>query len=117
MEYEKSNLHITKKILGGVSIQSAVAAYIPPIMYKRNSDGDTLDLKGMGDEYYDDAVPYEGIYANYIEEIIKISNGDIKNVTYTHGSRASRVIHPKSMYTATVQDVADGLVDMAVGPL
>jgi len=37
-------------------------------------------------------------------------------MTYTFGSASSRLLHPTSSFTAVVQDVKDGLVDMGVGP-
>lgn len=51
-----------------------------------------------------------------MKAIERISGGDFK-VEYTHGSRASHVVHPASGGTARVQDVADGLVDMSVAPI
>lgn len=52
----------------------------------------------------------------YIDEIMKISNGDIKQINFTHGSKASLRMHPTSRFTAAVQDINDGLVDLSVGP-
>jgi len=46
----------------------------------------------------------------------QISNGDIQSMELTHRSRVSGIVHPGSSYTAAVQDVQDGLVDMAIGP-
>jgi hypothetical protein len=46
----------------------------------------------------------------------QISNGDIKNISYTYRSKSSSLVHPKSSFTAAVQDIADGLVDISVGP-
>jgi len=46
----------------------------------------------------------------------QISNGDIQSMNFTHRSRVSGIVHPASSFTAAVQDIEDGLVDMAVGP-
>jgi len=46
---------------------------------------------------------------------VRVSNGDIGGLNFTHVSRASNLEHPSSSYTAAVQDIANGLVDM-VGP-
>ena len=46
----------------------------------------------------------------------QISKGDIQNITYTSRSKASSHVHPTSKFTAAVQDIEDGLVDMSVGP-
>ena len=37
-------------------------------------------------------------------------------MTYTHTSKASLKMYPTSSFTAAVQDVENGLVDMALGP-
>jgi hypothetical protein len=37
-------------------------------------------------------------------------------MNFTHRSRVSGIVHPSSSFTAAVQDIEDGLVDMAVGP-
>jgi len=67
-----------------------------------------------GSEYYDNNVPYEGVYPTFVESIVKISKGDITNITYTHRSKVSTDLHPTSLFTAAIQDVQDGLVDMSV---
>ena len=46
----------------------------------------------------------------------QISKGDIQSMNFTHRSRVSGIVHPASSFTAAVQDIEDGLVDMAVGP-
>ena len=46
----------------------------------------------------------------------QISNGDIRSMDITHRSKVSGIVHPASSFTAAVQDVQDGLVDMAIGP-
>ena len=67
-------------------------------------------------KYNDNSVPFEGVYINYINDIKKIAGGDIKNIVYTPRSKASGIVHPYSSYTAAVQDIEDGIVDMAIGP-
>lgn len=52
---------------------------------------------------------------NYIESLRHLANDDF-NISYTYGSKASRLLHPASSFTAAVQDVKDGLVDFGVGP-
>ena len=61
------------------------------------------------------SIPFAGVYINYINEIVSISNGGIKDIAYTHQSKASDILHPTS-FTAAVQDIEDGLADMGVGP-
>jgi len=46
----------------------------------------------------------------------QFSNGDIKQVNNTHVSKSSYLMHPTSSFTAAVQDISDGLVDLSVGP-
>ncbi|KAL7531912.1 hypothetical protein ACHAWF_003952 [Thalassiosira exigua] len=96
--------------LGGVTIKAAVpAAYFSPFAYKRDLNGEIL--KESGNEYYNDDIPFEGALIDYLHRLQAISGGDF-NVTYTHASRASSLVHPDSAYTAVVQDIEDGLVDM-----
>ena len=78
-------------------------------IYTRADDSDNT-------YYFDDTIPFGGVYLDYMNDIVKLSNGDIQNVTYTHTSRASMKQYPSSKFTAAVQDVENGLVDMAVGP-
>jgi len=78
-------------------------------MYKRADDSDNT-------YYFDDTIPFGGVYVDYMNSIVQLSNGDIQNMTYTHTSRASMKQYPSSSFTAAVQDVENGLVDMAVGP-
>lgn len=79
-------------------------------MCKRDSNGEIL--ANLGDEYYDDSTPYEGVYVHYLKKIMEVSNGDIRSMTFTHRSRASSILSPTSNFTAAVHDVEDGLVDM-----
>jgi len=105
---------VDSKALGGVSISGNIPTYMLPMMYKRDINGEALTTPGS--EYYDDSIPYEGAYLQYVKKIMEISNGDIRNITVTHRSKASSLVHPTSSYTAAVQDLNDGLVDMAIGP-
>ena len=93
---------------------ASVPKYQVPIMFKRDENGEPLG--SAGSEYYDNSIGYDGIFPDYIENIVRISSGDIKNVSYTYRSRASSIIHPTSSYTATVQDIQDGLIDIGVAP-
>lgn len=61
------------------------------------------------------SIPFEGVLINYLNALQDLSNNDF-NVTYTYGSKASKLVHPTSAYTAVVQDIQDGLVDMVVAP-
>jgi len=99
--------------LGGITIDANIPSYLFPMMYKKDSDGNVLS---QGSGYYDDTIPYEGVYIHHLNQIVAISNGDIQNITLTHRSRASGIVHPTSSYTAAVQDIKDGLISMGVGP-
>ena len=59
------------------------------------------------------SVPHEGVHIDFVKSLQDISGGDF-TVEYTHGSRASRLVHPSSPGTAAVQDVADGLVGKCI---
>ena len=99
----------------GVVILASVPTYQYPTIYKRDPvSGDPLTV--VGSEYYNNSIGYEGIFPDYIKSIVGISKGDIKNVSYTYRSRSSNILHPASSYTATVQDIEDGLIDMGVAP-
>ncbi|KAL7491052.1 hypothetical protein ACHAWT_000530, partial [Skeletonema menzelii] len=107
----------TLSVAGGVNITAAVPTFQHPMMNKQLPDGTILWTRTEDRKYYyDDTIPYGGIYIDYINSIVKLSDGDIQNVTFTHTSRASAKQHPRSSFTAAVQDVENGLVDMAVGP-
>jgi len=101
--------------LGHITIKANVPTYVVPMLYKRDPNSNDI-LHVTGSEYYDNSVPYEGVYPTFAERIMKFSGGDIKNITYTHRSKVSSDIHPTSSFTAAVQDIQDGLVDMSVGP-
>jgi len=110
--YKKEQLP-ADKVLGAVSLLS-LATNVMPFGFKRGPTGDILSSTSPA--YKNDSVPYQGVYIDYINELIGISNGDIRMINYTHKSNAASVMNPTSTGTATVQDVADGLVNLAVGP-
>ncbi|KAL7545089.1 hypothetical protein ACHAWF_010799 [Thalassiosira exigua] len=101
--------------LGGIEVGAAIPTYLWPMMFKRDDESEE-PLSSPGAEYFDDGRPFEGVYINYANRIVEISNGDIRNLTITHRSRASSIVHPASSFTAAVQDIQDGLIDMAIGP-
>mmetsp|Transcript_9466 Transcript_9466/g.14630 ORF Transcript_9466/g.14630 Transcript_9466/m.14630 type:complete len:255 (+) Transcript_9466:87-851(+) len=97
-------------VFNGIDLQVAVPIYLKPMLYKRDSNGEILTK--FGDEYYDDNIPYEGVYIDYLKKIMEISNGDIRSMTFTHRSRASSILSPLSGGKAAIHDIEDGLVDM-----
>ena len=115
-----------KQTLGGITIMATCpTAYFPPYNYKRSPTGDILVVAGEG--HYDNrwacfcnnssitdystkchhnmtfclwhSVPYEGVLINYLKSLEEISNGDF-SLSFTYGSKASELVHPKSAYTA-----------------
>lgn len=104
-----------KQTLGGVTILTTTPqAYFPPYHYKRNGEGEILSLPG--EEYWNVSIPYEGVMIDYLDQVQALADGDF-TIEWTFGSKASRLVHPSSAYTASVQDIQDGLIDMAVGPI
>eukprot|EP00986_Skeletonema_menzelii_P001101 scaffold298_cov130-Skeletonema_menzelii.AAC.4 len=105
-------------VAGGVNISVAVPGlYVYPMINKQLPDGTILWTTTEDKRYYfDDTIPYGGIYIDYVNSLVNVSNGDIQNMTFTHTSRASMKRYPTSSFTAAVRDVENGLVDMAVGP-
>mmetsp|Transcript_41160 Transcript_41160/g.86336 ORF Transcript_41160/g.86336 Transcript_41160/m.86336 type:complete len:622 (-) Transcript_41160:278-2143(-) len=114
LEAEKGMDYAGDHPFGGVSIDAAIPMYVYPMMYKRDSNEEVLITSG--EEFYDDNIPYEGVYINYANNIQKLSRGDIQNMTLTHKSRVSGIVHPQSSFTASIQDIEDGFIDMAIGP-
>mmetsp|Transcript_23990 Transcript_23990/g.43164 ORF Transcript_23990/g.43164 Transcript_23990/m.43164 type:complete len:337 (+) Transcript_23990:534-1544(+) len=92
-----------------------ISSLLVAVVYKRDPTSKE-SLNVTGSEYYDNNIPYEGIYPTIVKKIVKSSKGGIKNITYTHRSRVSSDLHPESSFTAAIQDIQDGLVDMSVGP-
>ncbi|KAL3779463.1 hypothetical protein ACHAWO_006448 [Cyclotella atomus] len=101
-------------VLGNIAIVSTPIYVIYPMVFK--NDANSVNLGTGSPEYKDDSVPFEGVYIDYAEELMRVSNGDIAMINYTHRSNAADLGYPSSPGTATVQDVADGLIDMAIGP-
>ena len=99
-------------ILGGVTIEAAVPTYNDPLHYKRDAAGVILNVAGT--EFYNNSAPYEGVTIDFLHALQLESKEDF-NLSYTFGSRSSRLVHPTSSYTSVVQDVHDGLIDMGVG--
>ena len=105
-------------VAGGVNISVAVPGlYVYPMINKQLPDGTILWTTTEDKRYYfDDTIPYGGIYIDYVNSVVNISKGDIQSVAFTHTSRASLKRFSDSRYDAAVRDVENGLVDMAVGP-
>ena len=49
----------------------AVPTYLNPYMYKRDSEGEII--LDRGDEYYDDSIPYDGVYIHFAKQIMEVS--------------------------------------------
>ena len=94
-------------------LHSYLLTYSLLVMYKRDSSGEIIQPEERGDEFFNDNIPFEGIYINFVKSIMEISKGDIRSMNFTHRSRVSSIVHPTSSFTAAVQDIEDGLVDMA----
>ena len=104
-------------MVGGLSISADIPTFQFPMLNKQLDDGTLLYKREDGDiRYFNDSIPFGGLYVDYLNTIKDLSNGDIQNVTYTHTSKASLKMYPTSSFTAAVQDVENGLVDMALGP-
>lgn len=101
------------QVLGGIPIISTASYVVSPMVYKTDINGEVL-VAGSP-EYKNDSVPFEGVYISYMEELMSLSKGDIA-INYTHRSNSADNMYPTSAGTAAVQDVADGLLDMAIGP-
>ena len=105
---------VGNRALGGASIVASTPHYVFPMVFKKDIYGEPISSPGI--EYYDNSVPFDGVYPTYVQQLVEISNGDIKNITLKHHSKAADIVHPSSSFTAAVQDVQDGLVDLAIGP-
>jgi len=107
--------NVQKETLGGATILVTTPQhYFYPYNYKRNELGEVLSEPG--EEYWNNSIPFEGAMVEYLDQLQTLAKGDF-NVEWTFGSKSSMLIHPNSPYTASVQDVQDGLVDMALGPI
>jgi hypothetical protein len=109
--YKESGTNV--QVLGGIPIISTASYVVSPMIYKTDANGDLL-IAGSA-EYKNDSVPFEGVYIDYMKQLIGVANGDIA-IKYTHRSATADHMYPESAGTAAVQDVADGLLDMAIGP-
>jgi len=49
----------------------AVPTYLNPYMYKRDTEGEIL--LDRGDEYYDDSIPYDGVFIHFAKQIMEVS--------------------------------------------
>jgi len=101
--------------MNNITIRANVPKYMIPMIYKKDPLNGEI-LASAGNEYYNNSLPFKGIYADYMKKLVKISNGDFRNIIYTYRSKSSSLLHPNSSFTAAVQDIMDGLVDMSVGP-
>jgi len=54
----------------------AVPTYLNPYMYKMDSEREIL--LDRGDEYYDDSVPYDGVYIHFAKQIMEVSSRRIE---------------------------------------
>eukprot|EP00985_Skeletonema_marinoi_P034995 scaffold45345_cov212-Skeletonema_marinoi.AAC.1 len=110
------SLATNASVVGGISITATVPRDDDETLNKKWPDGTILTPRETEDNYFDDTIPFGGIYIDYMNSIVKLSKGDIRNVTYTHTSRGSLNRYKAgSRFTAAVPDVQNGLVDMAVG--
>ena len=104
-------------VMGGISLSAAIPDYQFPMLGKQSTNGTELTHQHeRGEEYFNDSIPFTGLYIDYINSLVQISNEDIQNVTFTHTSKANLKRYSASSFTAAVRDVENGLVDMAVGP-
>mmetsp|Transcript_30958 Transcript_30958/g.48486 ORF Transcript_30958/g.48486 Transcript_30958/m.48486 type:complete len:749 (-) Transcript_30958:92-2338(-) len=103
-------------VISGTDLAAIIPDYRYPTMNKQLPGGAVWERTEDNTYYFDDTIPFGGIYIDYIKEIVKISNGDIQNVTFTHTSKGSLKRYPASSFTAAVRDVENDLADMAVGP-
>jgi hypothetical protein len=99
-------------VLGNIAILSTPIYVIYPMVFKQNTNGEGLAIGSP--EYKDDSIPFTGVYIDYAEKLMQVSNGDIAMINYTHRSNAADFGYPSSPGTATVQDVADGLIGMSI---
>ena len=54
-----------------IAILRAVPTYLNPYMYKVDSEGEIL--LDRGDEYYNDNIPYDGVYIHFAKQIMEVS--------------------------------------------
>jgi len=98
-----------------INVEAAVPEYWLPIQYKKNAAGKIITNFTEGtSEFYNNSIPWEGFLFNYLDDLQRISNGNL-SMTFTYGSDSSKQIHKQSPFTAAILDIQHGLVDMAVG--
>ena len=56
--------------LGGVNIRATIPYYQIPSLYKTVDGIKTLN---QGDEYYNDNIPYDGVYIHFAKQIMEVS--------------------------------------------
>ena len=100
----------TQKTDDGITLISAIPDYHYPYLFKRDANENPLMFEDG--EYLFDTEP-EGVLVEYIDQLQELSKNDFK-ITFTYGSRGSKLEHG-SGYTGAIQDIHNGLVDMAVG--
>lgn len=114
---QQQELISNQGVVGGLAISAVIPTFQDPHMGKIMPNGTIFyDRVSDGEAYFNDSIPFGGLYIDYINAIVQLSNGDIKNASFTHSSKASIKQHPTSAFTAAVQDVENGLVDLGVGP-
>jgi len=115
-QQQLESLATNVSVVGGINITATVPEDATLATNKIWPDGTRLNDLEIADAYFDDTMPFDGIYIRYMNSIVKLSKGDIRNVTYTHTSKGSLKRYPGARrFTAAVRDVQNGLVDMAVG--
>ena len=65
---------VGNRALGGASIVASTPNYVFPQVFKRDNDGEAISSPGI--EYYDNSVPFDGVYPTYVQQLVEISNGD-----------------------------------------
>jgi len=103
-------------VIGGINLTAIIPTFQYPVMGKQLPGGALWERTENNTYYFDDTVPFGGIYIDYVNAIAQLSNGDIQNdISFTHTSKGSLKRYT-SAFTAAVQDVENGLADMGVGP-
>ena len=67
----------------------AVPTYLNPYMYKMDGEGEIL--LDRGDEYYDDSIPYDGVFIHFAKQIMEGPN------QYTNGTSISLTTPPMTV--------------------
>lgn len=56
--------------LGGINIRATIPYYQIPSLFKTVDGEQTVS---QGDEYYNDSIPFEGIFPTYVQKIVDVS--------------------------------------------